>query len=324
MAVYEANPDSRIRTWTGRVGVVPGLMVLVASLLALGSALWWPLALLEHFRLWYAVLLLPFAILTAFHNRYLAVLFLVGAVANAVPVGRHVRWQASPPTGTHCHIISANLDHHASPNAPAIHTLLASYPDLLLLFEVTPDWLEVIEKASPGYDVLESVARVDTRGVAALTRSGGLLAAVTVIQLLPEITDRPMLVVDMPRDDGRIVRVLGFHSKRPVGAQNSRIQGLEFEALGDWLESQRNGPPILVMGDFNATPWSYRCRRLVDDSGYRSTKRDWPMGTWPALAPMAAQLPIDHCIADPSLDIAVCRPGRRIGSDHLPLVVSVR
>jgi endonuclease/exonuclease/phosphatase (EEP) superfamily protein YafD len=85
---------------------------------------------------------------------------------------------------------------------------------------------------------------------------------------------------------------------------------------------------MVIGGDFNSTPWSFRRQR--DDRLLGLTRRDravgtWPTGRsglwrWPAPFPL---LPIDHIYAGPGWATTSVRRGPRLGSDHYPLVVTL-
>jgi endonuclease/exonuclease/phosphatase (EEP) superfamily protein YafD len=85
---------------------------------------------------------------------------------------------------------------------------------------------------------------------------------------------------------------------------------------------------MVLGGDFNSTPWSFRRQR--DDRLLGLTRRDraiatWPTGhsglwPWPAPFPL---LPIDHIYAGPGWATTGVRRGPRLGSDHYPLIVTL-
>ena len=85
---------------------------------------------------------------------------------------------------------------------------------------------------------------------------------------------------------------------------------------------------MILAGDFNSTPWSFR--RRADDRAFGLTRRDralatWPAGhagPWPGWAPFPF-LPLDHVYAGPGWATVSVRRGPRLGSDHYPLVVTL-
>lgn len=77
--------------------------------------------------------------------------------------------------------------------------------------------------------------------------------------------------------------------------------------------------PSLVIGDMNATPWSRRIRAL---SAKLHRVSPGAVGTWFSSLPLLG-LPIDHAFVSEPLR-ASARVGPGIGSDHLPLIVSIQ
>ncbi len=121
--------------------------------------------------------------------------------------------------------------------------------------------------------------------------------------------------------DGEQIEILGIHPPSPISAPRSSRRDLMLRVAGDWAAA-RDGP-VVVLGDFNATPWSaaYRALRwrggLVDSlsgSGYQGS---WPAG-WGPFA-----IPIDHVLHTPDLGTTGRRTGPPLGSAHRPVVVSV-
>ncbi len=107
-----------------------------------------------------------------------------------------------------------------------------------------------------------------------------------------------------------------------------RLKGQELPVLGrDWLGDERCVDPLILIGDFNATP-RYACYKLLT-SGLRDAqlafqtpgRRPRPSATFPSRFPM---LRIDHLFVSPGVKVldvhAPNGPLTRAASDHLPLV----
>jgi endonuclease/exonuclease/phosphatase (EEP) superfamily protein YafD len=86
---------------------------------------------------------------------------------------------------------------------------------------------------------------------------------------------------------------------------------------------------MIVAGDFNATPWSYALRD--EDRTLGLIRRTRALFTWPAdrvshdkLPAPFAVLPIDHVYAGPGWATVRVERGPKLGSDHYPVVVTLR
>ena len=79
--------------------------------------------------------------------------------------------------------------------------------------------------------------------------------------------------------------------------------------------------PLVVMGDFNATPWSHAVRRIERLTGTRrigGIGRTWhgyptPLGE----VPVPLGLPIDHILISPGIGVLSVGTLEIPGSDHL-------
>lgn len=75
--------------------------------------------------------------------------------------------------------------------------------------------------------------------------------------------------------------------------------------------------PLLLVGDFNTTPWDTALRPLRAALPLAGGWRGW-LPTFPAWFPLT---PIDHVLASPHLGTSTAHRVRVAGSDHLGLVV---
>jgi endonuclease/exonuclease/phosphatase (EEP) superfamily protein YafD len=129
---------------------------------------------------------------------------------------------------------------------------------------------------------------------------------------------------------GREVSVLTFHAMAPLGLARAASRDAQFAWAARWCRSQPG--PVIVVGDLNATPWSYPFGRMLRDGGLVDSTRGFgvqptwrvfygPFGgrlAWPV------QIPIDHCLHAPGL-VAVAREvGPACGSNHFSLFVTLQ
>ncbi len=123
-------------------------------------------------------------------------------------------------------------------------------------------------------------------------------------------------------DDRRLgrIRVVGVHLALPFRPQD---QVRHIERLMA-LRAAHKGP-MIIAGDFNMTPWSYRLQRFLARADLRrhaTFLRSWPTdGQF--LAPFPAFL-IDHVMTTPDIKSVSIRIGPNLGSDHLPVVAVLR
>jgi len=123
---------------------------------------------------------------------------------------------------------------------------------------------------------------------------------------------------------GGPVRLVDVHTLSPVTKDGLDLWPGQMRALAQ--EARRPGPPVLLVGDFNATWGHHPFRRLLaagltDAAAARG--RPW-RGTWPAgrrLLPPA--LRIDHVLTGRGLVPLSYATGGAGGSDHRSIVADV-
>lgn len=120
--------------------------------------------------------------------------------------------------------------------------------------------------------------------------------------------------------DGFQVHLMNTHLSVSFRERQAQVRAL----LGaEWAVQGRAQQPLIVCGDFNASPWSVVYRRLSRDL------RDAQCGkkrhaTWPSRLPV---LRIDHIFVSSELEVrsteVVDDPWAKVASDHLPLVAEL-
>ena len=77
-----------------------------------------------------------------------------------------------------------------------------------------------------------------------------------------------------------------------------------------------------MLGDFNATPWTYTLARLTERMGLRNARQGYGIQpSWPARIPIL-WMPLDHVLVSPGLDVIDHGIGAGLGSsDHYPVRV---
>lgn len=112
------------------------------------------------------------------------------------------------------------------------------------------------------------------------------------------------------------VAAIHLHWPYPFG-QAHHIDRLE--------KSLRTIPrPVLLGGDFNATPWSHAVRRIAQATGTRvagGLRFTWRRKVARLLP--AIRLPLDHVLVPPELSVRTISTGPEVGSDHRPVITTL-
>ncbi|HUU66697.1 MAG TPA: endonuclease/exonuclease/phosphatase family protein [Methyloceanibacter sp.] len=119
--------------------------------------------------------------------------------------------------------------------------------------------------------------------------------------------------------NGTEVELAGVHLARPFypELQQSDIVGLTQFVQG------RSGPLILA-GDFNMAPWTWKLKGFTRATGLGRTNTfhpTWPM-QWKSV-PLLPLVPIDNVFTSPHFVSMGTMVGPRLGSDHRPVIADI-
>jgi len=291
----------------------------LATGLALLAPLGWPFELFSHFRVQYVAAALALAVLLAWRRKA------VPAVLALVIGGWHLLpgLEASPGAlasqacaGPAFTVGTANVQ-FSNARREAFRTWLASRPaDVLVIQEVTEAWAAELE-AQAAYPFRYVVPREDPYGLALLSRWP--LESVTLEDYAGDGLPSLAGIVDA---GGQRIRFIGLHTHWPLtpalaAARDQALQGAARLARSSDL-------PVVLLGDLNLTPDSPAFDRLLEQAGLQDVMRGrgwhptWLAGFWPLA------LRIDHVLVSPGLCVEQAELGPPIGSDHRPVVATLR
>jgi endonuclease/exonuclease/phosphatase (EEP) superfamily protein YafD len=326
------------RFWVTTLAAV----VAIATLLGFWGNVWWLFGMLDHPRPQYSLILL-IALLVGILSRQpwrvkawslgwviplamnlwlLLPLFVhpVEAIAHASPEN-HRRSE-------HLTILHMTLD-HSNPNVErAIEYIKRQKPDILSLLEVTPRTFPRFQAALSDYQVVIAEPRRRSQGSAWLvSRHPSQPIQIQNAEILnfPSNSDRPMLKATVSYG-GTAIDLLCFQAVRPRSGETFELQQAEFNALATWSRKplQTDEPNLIVIGDFNSTPWAVMFRKLLHDSNLVNSQVGFGLQpSWNANLPTTLQIPINHCLHRNSIVTIGRTIGPDIGSDHLPLFVEL-
>jgi endonuclease/exonuclease/phosphatase (EEP) superfamily protein YafD len=113
--------------------------------------------------------------------------------------------------------------------------------------------------------------------------------------------------------------VAGVHLEQPLPPQRLRLQELQTIGLTEMLAPIED--PLLLVGDFNASPWARVVQGLAGSTGLDIA---WGIeGTWPATLPWPLRIAIDHALIGRGLVLMNREVIRLPGSDHKALKLRV-
>lgn len=200
----------------------------------------------------------------------------------------------------------------------ALEVLREADPDVIWFGEYTPTWQSFLQTALPDYPHRLERPDLSSFGAALYSRwplqDAELLAGGHIWSPF----GRAVVL-----SDAGPIGVLGVHPPPPqlnrVGPEE-RDRGLAaIQPMLDALPPRR-----VVLGDFNATPWNdaFQAMRRACDLSAGSTR--WWLPSWPDPLPGLLRIPIDHVLVGGDLAVVDARLGPSIGSDHRPVLATIR
>lgn len=312
----DAVRPRRRRSARERILLALNALTLLVVVAAFGPTLadaYWALELPGHFRAQLAVatgfLSLGFALFGA-RKRLIGTACLTAVVATPV-VQLWIPSAPRGPRGETLKVLSLNVSFYDRNHQDVIDLIRASRPDVIGLVEVSDRWVTELEALDPDYPH----RAFDT------TRRGGvgLLSQrpLATTDFRPFVSQRRTLALATLTLDDRPVTLAVVHTASPMWATRAALRNRQLALLASLAREAPHHEMVLV-GDFNTSPWSLPFRRLTTETGWRTAAADG-FGfhpTWPAER-LWAGIPIDHHLVSEGIvvhDFAVVGP---TGSDHL-------
>lgn len=218
-----------------------------------------------------------------------------------------------PPTGDGLQVLWFNLyQENATPPERLAEALIGSGADLVVLAEATP-LRPVLDQLAGTYPHQLGCA--------------GRVCATLVLSRHPFVPGRAEMI-----DGARKGRLAAFaiqpEGGTPLPVVAAHLTKPWYHGFFDvdlWYLLDRAAAaegPLLVMGDFNAAPWSRPMARIRAETGLNAP--GWPVATWPAGAG-GLGLPIDHLLVRDGAVLDPVTPwGAGLGSNHRGLMARVR
>lgn len=270
-----------------------------------------------HFRLQYlCISLLLLVVFLGLRSPWFVAAIAVTAAVNAIFVLPWYFGEDEPAEGIQLKVLHANVLSKNTEYERLIALLAAEEADLVMLQEISPDWLVELDVLRADYPYSYAEAREGNFGIALFSR----LPVTSITHIDSPPFGYPTIVASLDVG-GDVLHVIGTHPMIPVngdfyGARNEQLAGIAA------LLRKQTGPRLLI-GDLNLSQWDINYASLVRQSGLRNARKGFGIiPTWPVFMP-PAMIPIDHVLVSDAITVHDIHSGPRIGSDHLPLIVTL-
>jgi endonuclease/exonuclease/phosphatase (EEP) superfamily protein YafD len=301
------------------------LTVLLAgvTLLALCAPLYWLLELFTHFVPWYAgfALLLAAGLAAARNWRWAAVAAAL-TLWHGYAVTSYLVPQTDMPSRTNRITLfhfNAYL-HHTEPHRISTHVQRDKSIDVVVLLEASPRFAGMLAslKDTHPHQILD--LEDSPFGIAVASRLPIINGA---ISREPGGYAHIALTVKLPNRAAPLA-LYAIHPPPPVNGELASARDETLTHIARKAAAQSAATPIVV-GDFNITPWSPAFTRFARDSGLKPAHAPWRIdNTWPVTFNNAnLGIAIDHTFAHPSLKLVSRFIGPDLGSDHMPVTVTL-
>jgi len=210
---------------------------------------------------------------------------------------------------TGLNVLTSNRDEEA-----VLEHLREVGSDVLILIETDTRWVNVLKRGLPEYGESYSVPRGDNFGMLILSKTPFLK------KIKLESHGVPILQVNGVYG-GEKLAIIAVHPIPPIGKGFKAMNASYLEEVEELCHQAREQGMIpVVVGDFNATPWSEGYRRLMNGAALESAANgEGELTSWNRFknrgVPFAGLL-IDHILYGEGLKKVSFEVGPATGSDH--------
>lgn len=293
------------------------LALIAVTIASLTARLHWTLELFSHFRWQYvmsAAATIPLCWLCGRRFFAIACCAVLSVHLAALLQQRFATVGRVPADGHTLRIVSFNVYFKNDGYREVMDYVLRVSPDVLCLYETTPAWEHGLAPLKARYAFALFSGDGPHSGIACMSR----IVPTKIVPPTPDSGLAPWMQLDL---ESRGVRfeVVAAHLSLPFGSAGSAARNRQLQILARQLRKQSE--PVLLVGDFNLSPYSPFSSDFVADSRLSDCSRGRPPDpTWPTgFAPLWIQ--IDRCFTAGDLAVARYAVGPAIGSDHYPVVI---
>lgn len=300
-----------LRRWVRNANCFCLAVLTGATLCGFLGSLCWFFDLFAHFRLQY---LFGFAVLCAAFSMqrrkaeavFAGACLLLGSVS-LLPYVLPNHAGHTTPTGS---LLAFNVHTANEQKAEVLALITQTQPDVAALLEVDDIWMDALKALEPAYPHTVAEARPDNFGIAMYSKWP--ILDQHIHHFGPG--ELPTIEVTVQTPDGPLT-IVATHPPPPAGREMTEMRNGQIRELTSHLRTSRASQPLIVAGDFNATPWSSVFARFKTIGLRESALGHGIHTTWMSSMPWLA-IPIDHVLVSESIQIAEHRVLPACGSDH--------
>lgn len=318
VARAEGAVSSVVRTALGLFLIALGVGFTLATILGFFGPMWWAFDVLSSFRFQYAVVLLFVGLIygMAFGRASSLIFVAAGLVNAALVLPLFIASPAEASGDDAIKIVSFNVQ-ASNQNRDTITRWVAnSGADLVFLLETSSDWKAALSNTALPYVVMDEIPEDRVYGITVLAKDE------LDVDLLRVGATQDVVVRAEASIGTDPVAVYAFHPRSPTSEADAEYRDQVMEEVAAMVDAET--VPAVVVGDLNATPWSYAFRKLANEGNLVDSLRgNGYQASWPASLWYGFKIPIDHMLHTAELTTVTRDLGPDLGSDHAPLMVTV-
>ena len=307
--------------------------VTMLTIVGFMGQLWWVFDLASHFRPQYFIALVILVVLFAKAKKWKSTgVGIICGLANFMLISPYIGTinSVTEIDKPKIRILSMNLNHTNSSYKKAKLIIKKTQPNVLILQELSNSWENELGETLAKFPYSAKLP-VNTMYGLDLPMPNFLLPFaipkeklfVGLFSHLPFeriLTDRPDSYIRGSFEfKEKVFTLFGVHLSSPIGKVRADARNKQLNSLVE--EIQKNNQPMVVIGDFNTTPWSLYFQDFIQKTRLRDTRKGLGIyPTWLAQFPPLS-IPIDHSLTSDGIEVGSFSSGTSFGSDHLPIIL---
>lgn len=310
------------------------LLLVLAYVLSLGAAFYWFFDLFRHFIGQYAILAVLLGAAAALRKlRGTAFLMLALLVFCGAEIYSHLDYApATVSKALHksalLKVIVYNRHHSLTAHADMVAFIKAEEPDIFFILEANSTHAEALED-DLGTLYPHRILEPNDRSAFGMVAAGKTpFTAQARLESPPDDQTRVirnfLLSATIAMTGAQEVTFYAMHPPPPTNAFLFAQRNAELSYVSK-LISERHAKQdnVVLLGDWNVTPYSPFFSRLLADTGLKNQVTTlYFLPSWPSILPPLLQIPIDHVLFKGGMELIEKRRGPSMGSDHHAIVAT--
>jgi endonuclease/exonuclease/phosphatase (EEP) superfamily protein YafD len=224
----------------------------------------------------------------------------------------------NPPPDRVLKLVFSNVLIDNTNFAPLVNWLEHEDPDVIALAEVSPECVRALDSIAARYPYRFS----RPTGASGLALFAKQQPDSPCEIIFPTETAFPAARVVFSFDSFPRAVLWLVHPSSPVRREGKGNTNPEFDALIPRISRDTRSQPTIVVGDLNTTDASPYFHALIHKTRLRDSRAGLGrQPSWPVWSPY--RLTLDHLLLPPQWSVVSRKLGPDVGSDHLPIVVTV-